>query len=264
MKLTATNLSFGYGHGLIGEAVDITINGGVTCLLGPNGAGKTTLFKTMLGLLTPSHGTVTLDEKPLTNWRREDLARAVAYVPQAHAVLFPFTVRDVVLMGRAARVPAFAAPSRSDIAIADACLDRLGLSHLADRPYTEISGGERQIALIARALAQEPSILIMDEPTASLDYGNQLRVLSHVRTLASQGISVVLSTHNPEHALLCADRVALFHERRIIAIGAPGDVLTAAAIKQLYGVDVVIGRLPGSAAATIAPVPFDKEIHNGP
>lgn len=264
MKLAAENLSFGYGRGLVGEAITLEIDGGVTCLLGPNGAGKTSLFKTLLGLLSPSAGRVVLDGRPLGDWRRQDLARAIAYVPQAHAALFPFSVRDVVLMGRAARVPAFAAPSRADIAMADSCIDRLGLSHLADRPYTEISGGERQIALIARALAQEPSILIMDEPTASLDYGNQLRVLSYIRALAAQGIGVVLSTHNPEHALLCADRVALYHQQRIVALGPPEAVLTAEAIKRLYNVDVVIGRLPGSAAATIAPLlfgsPHDKEI----
>src|SRR4030095_13678221 len=120
---------------------------------------------------------------------------------------FPFTVRDVVLMGRTAHIDLFATPSARDIEVAEEMLDLLGIVHLADQPYTEISGGERQITLVARALAQEPKILVMDEPTASLDFGNQVRVLSEIKALAGRGIAVILSTHDPDQAFLCAHRV---------------------------------------------------------
>ncbi len=254
MRLDLENLGFGYGARTVGSGVTLTVGEGeVLALLGPNGDGKTTLFKTMLGLLPPKEGEVRLDGVPLAGLSRTERAKKIAYVPQAHAALFPFKVRDVVLMGRAARLAPFAAPAKRDREIASQALDRLGMSHLATRPYTEISGGERQMALIARALAQEPKILVMDEPTASLDYGNQMRVLSHIRRLAGEGISVILSTHNPDHVFMIADRVALLHDGALAALGRPNDVLTAERLKQLYDIDVVIGALPGSDTLVCSP-----------
>lgn len=222
-------------------------------LFGPNGAGKTTLFKTLLGLVPLRAGTIRLDGQPIGSWSGRDRASRIAYVPQAHAALFPFTVEELVLMGRAPHVGLFATPGRHDREVAAATLERLGIDHLANRAYTEISGGERQIALIARALAQEPSILVMDEPTASLDYGHQMRVLDRVRELAGEGVSIVLSTHNPDHAFRVADRVALVFQSRIVALGTPDAVLTVTALKQLYDIDVVIGTLAGSDARLCAP-----------
>ncbi len=252
--LELRNLSFGYPGRTIGQKMTLTIGRGeVLALLGPNGAGKTTLFKTMLGLLKPKAGDVLFDGLPLGGMSAGERAKRIGYVPQAHAALFPFTVRDVVLMGRAAQVAPFAAPSGSDHAIAMDALDRLGMAHLADRPYTEISGGERQMALIARALAQQPKALVMDEPTASLDYGNQMRVLSHVRRLSADGMAIVLSTHNPDHVFMVADRVALLHDGALADLGAPADVLTPARVKQLYGIDVVMGTLPGSRFQVCSP-----------
>jgi iron complex transport system ATP-binding protein len=254
MRLELENLAFGYGDRTIGEGVDLSLREGeIVALLGANGAGKTTLFKTVLGLLAARGGEIRLDGRPLSAWSRRERAMRIAYVPQAHAALFPFTVRDVVLMGRAARLPLFATPGRRDVETAMRMLSGLGMAHLAGRPYTEISGGERQMTLIARALAQEPAILVMDEPTASLDYGNQMRVLSHIRRLTARGLSIVLSTHNPDHAFLIADRVALLHEARLAALGAPEDVLTPRALKQLYDIDVVIGSVAGSPARLCAP-----------
>ncbi|MBY5571749.1 ABC transporter ATP-binding protein [Rhizobium leguminosarum] len=254
MKLDIRDLAFGYGARTVGSGVTLTVaEGEVLALLGPNGAGKTTLFKTMLGLLPPQDGEVRLDAVPLAGLSRTERARKIAYVPQAYVALFPFTVRDVVLMGRAARLAPFSAPAKHDREIAAQALDRLGMTHLAMRPYTEISGGERQMALIARALAQEPQILVMDEPTASLDYGNQMRVLAHIRRLAGAGISVILSTHNPDHVFMVADRVALLHEGVLAALGTPNDVLTPERLKQLYDIDVVIGALPGSDTRVCSP-----------
>ncbi|SFA95985.1 iron complex transport system ATP-binding protein [Rhizobium sp. NFR07] len=252
--LELRDLSFGYGARTIGSSVSLTLGPGeILALLGPNGAGKTTLFKTMLGLLPPQAGDVLFDGASLATLSRAERAKRIAYVPQAHAALFPFKVRDVVLMGRAAQVAPFSAPGRRDREVAAGALDRLGMSHLGERPYTEISGGERQMTLIARALAQEPKILVMDEPTASLDYGNQMRVLSHVRRLAAEGMAIVLSTHNPDHVFMVADRVALLHEGRLAGLGQPAEVLTPATVKRLYDIDVVMGVLPGGSFQVSSP-----------
>jgi iron complex transport system ATP-binding protein len=156
---------------------------------------------------------------------------------------FPFALREVALMGRTARIPIFGAPSRHDREVAEEMLGALGIRHLAARPYTEVSGGERQLTLIARALAQEPEILVMDEPTASLDFGNQVRVLEEVQRLARRGIAVVMSTHDPDQAFLCADQVAILHEGRLVRLGSPREVITREALRQVYGVEVEVIRI---------------------
>jgi iron complex transport system ATP-binding protein len=241
VMLAAERLAFGYRGVPIGYDIDLAVERGeVLCLLGPNGSGKTTLFKTLLGLLPAQGGRVSIAGRPLGDYKPAELAQRVAYVPQAHGAFFPFTVRDVVLMGRAARIGLFASPGRHDRDAADAALATLGIGHLAPRVYTEISGGERQMALIARALAQEPAVLVMDEPTANLDFGNQARVLACIRRLADRGLAIVLSTHDPDHAFACATRVALLHGGKIVAAGRPETTVTPANLKRLYGVDVAI------------------------
>jgi iron complex transport system ATP-binding protein len=240
-RLAVDGLSFGYPGRVVGRDVSLALSGGeVMCLLGPNGGGKTTLFKTVLGLLPPVAGAVAVDGEPTAGWTRARRALAFGYVPQAAAGLFPYTVRDVVLMGRTARVGLFATPSRHDREVAGATIDALGIGHLADRPYTEVSGGERQLSLVARALAQEPCVLVMDEPTASLDFGNQVRVLAEVQSLATRGIAVILSTHDPDQAFLCADRVAVLHHGTLFRVGRPADVLTPPLLREVYGVDVTV------------------------
>ncbi len=216
------------------------------CLLGPNGCGKTTLFRTVLGLLAPLAGEVRVQGQPVHSWPRAEFARRVGYVPQAQAGVFGFEALDMVLMGRAARLPALARPSSADRALAPGCLEQLGIAHLALRPYTELSGGERQLVLIARALAQEPALLVMDEPTASLDFGNQIRVLDQIAALRARGMAVLLSTHQPEHALQVADRIALLGRDGLQACGAAAQVATPAALAALYGVSeaAVAARLP--------------------
>ncbi len=250
--LEARGLAIGYRHHPVGEGIDLALDAGeVLCLLGPNGGGKTTLFRTLLGILPPLAGTVRVAGRPLADWSRSPLATQLAYVPQSHAGLFAFTVEDVVLMGRTARLARFSTPSAHDRDIARACLARLGIGHLAERIYTEISGGERQLALIARALAQEATILILDEPTASLDFGNQLRVLKEIDALKAQGLSILMSTHQPEHALRVADRVALLKTGRIVEQG-PRALATAETLAALYGADAgeVARSLPQLTAGT--------------
>jgi iron complex transport system ATP-binding protein len=243
--LEVCDLAFGYPGTLVGEGVSFALGTGeVLCLLGPNGSGKTTLFKTVLRLLAPRGGRVTVAGESVDRWSRSRLARVFGYVPQAQLGVFPFTVRDVALMGRTAHIGAFSAPSRGDQAVAEEMLALLGIHHLGERLYTEVSGGERQLALIARALAQEPSILVMDEPTASLDFGNQIRVLSEVDALARRGMAVIMSTHDPDHAFLCADRVALLRAGgHLVGIGPPADIITRESLRAIYGVEVDLERL---------------------
>jgi len=239
--LRAERLAFGFPGRTVGEGIDFTLAPGeVLCLLGPNGGGKTTLIRTLLGLLAPHAGSIHLNQTPLQDLNRSEIARTVGYVPQAHAGAFAYSVRDMVLMGRTAHMNLFAAPSAQDRNAATQAIETLGIATLADRAFTEISGGERQLALVARALAQAPQVLVMDEPTSSLDFGNQVRVLGHVRRLAAQGIAVLMSSHQPDQALQCADRALLLAEGKAIALGAPREVVTPASLKRLYGVDVRI------------------------
>ncbi len=245
MRLDVQDLAFGYAGKEVGRGVSFSLAGGeVLCLLGPNGGGKTTLFKTVLRLLAPHGGRVDVDGDSVAGWSRLRLARVFGYVPQAQLGVFPFTVAEIVLMGRTAHIGPFATPSRGDRAVAEEMLAALGIGHLGPRPYTEISGGERQLTLIARALAQRPAILVMDEPTASLDFGNQVRVLAEIEQLARRGIAVMLSTHDPDHAFLCAHRVALLHRGRLARLGPPAEVITRETLREVYGVEVTVTELP--------------------
>jgi iron complex transport system ATP-binding protein len=239
MMLAGHNLTIGYPDRVVGSGLDVTFNKGeVLALLGPNGGGKTTLLKTLLGLLAPKGGEVRLDGKPLAAHSIRERARLIAYVPQTHVATFAFTVQAVVLMGRAAHGNLFSRPSAADRAVAAAVLERLGIAALADRPYTMISGGERQLVLLARALAQEPHFVVLDEPTASLDFGNQGKVLREIRALAQSGHGVLFTTHDPNHALRAADRAYLIRDGRRIADGKVADVLTREQLAALYGTPV--------------------------
>lgn len=252
VRLLVEDLAIGYPGRRIGTGLDLSAGpGDVLCLLGPNGSGKTTLFKTVLGLLPPQGGRVRIEGRPLTDMSRVQIARAVAYVPQAHVAPFAFTGLEMVMMGRTARLGPFAQPGRGDERVAREALERLGIGDLAAADFTRLSGGQRQLVLIARALSQEAALLVMDEPTASLDFGNQARVLAEVAALAAHGLTVVLSTHDPDHALAIGTRVALLHEGRIVAAGAPAQALQADALSRVYGVDVRIERLGDGRAVCL-------------
>jgi iron complex transport system ATP-binding protein len=246
--LSVENLAFGFPGRTIGRGVSFALEAGeVMCVLGPNGGGKTTLFRTLLGLLEPHGGSIQLDSFSLETLSRAEIARRVGYVPQGHTGYFAFTVREFVLMGRTAHLGIFSAPGRKDLAIASRVLESLGIAHLADKPVTEISGGERQLALVARALAQEPKLLVLDEPTASLDFGNQVRVLQRISALAGSGMSILFSSHDPDHAFLCARRALLLAEGRVLEIGAPRAVIRPDTLEHLYGVSVKVIELGGGA-----------------
>ena len=256
MKLEAIELDFGYRGHRVGSGVSLAVEAGqVLCLLGPNGSGKTTLFKTLLGLLPAQGGRVLMGGADVSSLSRGDVAGLVSYVPQAHAAFFPFTVREVVLMGRTAHLGVFSSPSRNDREVADAALERLRLAALADAVYTRISGGERQLTLIARALAQDARIIVMDEPTANLDFGNQVRVMEHIQALAQSGIGVLLSTHDPDQAFLCAHRVAMLHGGRLVRFGAPEDAINADSLRAIYGVEVKLAWIETAGGSRPVCVP---------
>jgi iron complex transport system ATP-binding protein len=241
LMLQVRDLAFGFPSHTVGRGVSFSLAAGeVLCVLGPNGGGKTTLFRTVLGLLKKHSGAVTLENDSIESLPRDEIARRAGYVPQGHSAYFAFTLREFVLMGRTSRMGAFSAPGSRDREVAEGALEALGIAQLADRPVTEVSGGERQLALVARALAQQPRLLVMDEPTASLDFGNQIRVLQKVTELAATGISILFSSHDPDHALLSAHRALLLGEGRALEIGAPKDVIRSDTLERLYGVPIRI------------------------
>ncbi len=202
--------------------------------------GKTTLFKSILGLLKMQEGFLELDGKDMTRLSRAQIAQVIGYIPQAHNPPFPFKVIDVILMGRTAHLGVFASPGEKDEKIAEEVIDSLNIRHLRDKIYTEISGGEKQLVLIARALTQKPRLLVMDEPTAALDFGNQLLVLSHIQKLAKMGLGIVMASHFPDHAFLYSSKVILLKSGGIYAAGHPSEVITERSLKDLYGVNVKI------------------------
>jgi iron complex transport system ATP-binding protein len=245
MRLTARDLSIGYRGHLVGSGISLALAPGeVLCLLGPNGAGKTTLFRTLLGLQRALGGAVLLDGRPIDRMRPAEIARVMAYVPQAHVTEFSYSVLDVVLMGRTARLRSFASPGSEDRRIALDKLRSLGIADLAGEDYTQISGGQRQLVLIARALTQGAPFLVMDEPTASLDFGNQAMVLARIRELAAEDYGIVLSTHDPDHALLVATRVAIITDGGLKAVGKTRDIVTAEALSALYRTEVQVEETP--------------------
>lgn len=237
--LQASDLSVGYPGHVVGSSLSLSLRAGeVLALLGPNGCGKTTLLKTLLGLLPALGGAVHLQGKPLAQWPLAGRAREIAYVPQGQASTFGFTAIEMVLMGRTAHQGLLARPGAQDRAIAHSALQRVGMAHLADRSVHRISGGERQLVLIARALAQQPRAVLLDEPTASLDFGNQGLVMRAIRTLAGEGLAVLFTTHDPNQALRCADRAVLMREGRVVAEGAVDQVIEAKGLHALYSAGV--------------------------
>jgi len=242
--LAASALHFSYGNRPVLQGMDLEVHAGeVLALLGANGSGKSTLMRLLLGLLKPAAGVVSLEGRPMTRWSRREIACRVAYVPQSQHVPFPYRVREFVALGRIPRGGLFGRMSRHDQQVVEKALERLAIGHLAERIFTQLSGGQRQLCLIARALVQEAPVIVMDEPDTGLDYGNQWRLISLVRELSREGWAFILSTHHPEHALNGATRALLLHAGRMVANGDPAKVVSAAHIDRLYGLRVNCHKL---------------------
>jgi len=253
--LSARGLHFAREGRTVLADVSIDIAPGTfTGLLGANGSGKTTLLRLLLGLIEPADGTVTLDGTPLRTLPRRTIAASMAYVPQAHVAAFPFTVAEVVMMGRTPAIGWGARHTASDRqAVADA-LARMGMTGFATRSYAALSGGERQSVLIARALAQGSRVLLLDEPTAALDLGQRTRVMQVLSDLAAEGRSIVMSVHEPDLVLRWCDRALLLKRGQVIANGATAQAVTAGHLSEIYGLPLRIASStgPGNGATVVA------------
>lgn len=243
MSIRIFNLTCGYkGHAVISGFDAVVEQGSVFCLLGPNGVGKTTLFRTMLGLLPAIGGSVEVDGEETLHCSDKHRAKLLSYVPQAHTPPFAFTAADVVVMGASAVGGMFGRPGASNYDVAQRAMDELGILDLAPRAYTELSGGQRQMVLIARAVAQGSRYLMMDEPCASLDLGNEARVLEAVKNLARKGFGVVMTTHSPAHVAQCEARGVLLMRDGSRVTGGVEELLDSQALSRAYGVDVAVGK----------------------
>ena len=227
--IEAKGVRFSYGKNEILHGVDFAAQKGqLIAVLGPNGAGKSTLFRCL--------GSITIEGREVKNMQPREIAAKVAYIPQTHTPTFHYTVLEMVLMGTTHRVRGLQSPGEKELAIARGALAQVGIADMENRSYGRLSGGEQQLVLIARALAQQTELLIMDEPTSSLDYGNQLRVMQRVRALARQGYTILLSSHNPQQALLFSDRILALHDGVICADGTPEKVITPELLETLYSI----------------------------
>ncbi|MEA4891341.1 MAG: ABC transporter ATP-binding protein [Peptococcaceae bacterium] len=257
IKVDGVHFSYGKQEILKGVSFDMEKDE-FMCILGANGCGKTTLLKTMLGFLTPQEGSVSLYGQDVHKMDEKELAKKVAYIPQTHNPPFPFTVKDVVLMGRTPHLSRACIPSPKDLDIAGESMARLGIERYAEKRYTELSGGQRQMVIIARALTQQPDILIMDEPTASLDFGNQYVVLAQMLRLAKGGMSILMVTHNPDHALYCADRIMAMRGGRIVRLGESRSVVNEPTMQSIYNMTIKVRDVtisPGCDSTVCIPVP---------
>ena len=244
MSIEVVNLSFSYGDRPILKQVSFAAQENqLLSILGANGVGKSTLFRCMLGLLKGYSGEILLHGKNLKTMSIMEIANSVAYIPQSHYPSFNYSVFDMVLMGTTHQVSMISKPGKKQLQLVEQALERLGISHLKNRGYIHISGGERQLVLMARALVQQAKILILDEPTANLDYGNQIRVLNQIKSLAKEGYTIIQSTHNPDQTFLFSDTVMAMKNGKIAAWGQPGDIFTEDLIRNLYAAEVTINSL---------------------
>ena len=255
MELQLRQLSFSYPGRPVFSGLSLTLRSGqVLCILGPNGAGKTTLLSCIMGLLHPAGGQVLLDGADAGSLTPRQLAQCVSFVPQLIVPTFDYEVLEYVVTGCAPRLGTFQRPSREHYEQGMAALEKMGIAHLAHACYTQISGGERQQVSIARALAQRSALILMDEPTAHLDYGNQMKVLRTVCALAGEGYAVALTTHNPDHALLLDDQVAVLDRSGRFTCGPCTQIMTEPFLQALYGLPLTLCYVPQAGRpACVAP-----------
>lgn len=242
--IQVNNAFFSYGDKEVFSSLSFNIkNGEIFCIVGPNGCGKTTLLNTILGLLKLKHGDILIDNSNIKDYSPKLLAEKIAYIPQIHQRTFPYKVKEVVLMGRAYNTSIFSSPSKEDMLVAENAMEKAGILNLADKPYTQISGGECQLVMIARALAQQPKIIVMDEPTSHLDFKNELVLLEAAVDLVSrENITIMMATHVPNHAFFFETRhipttTALMNNGTFESIGSPQEVLNENNIESIYNIN---------------------------
>jgi len=258
MLLKIESLRGGYGD--IDVVKDISCaadKGEIVCLVGPNGCGKTTLFRLILDLIPATSGSIQIDSKCTKELSTRELASLIAYVPQHHAPIFSYTSLDIVIMGRASHFSAFDAPKSIDRDAAFDALEKLNIVHLANRKYTSLSGGERQMVLISRALCQAAKVIVMDEPGANLDYANQQLLMDVITDLAAKGYCIIMSTHSPEHPISIGHKTLLMKQGDMVAFGKSSDVITAENLRAVYGIEmdvVTVNDRYGAARSICIPV----------
>lgn len=259
--LDISALSFAYKRLPVLRSVNFSAGPGeLIAVLGPNGAGKSTLFRCILGFLKGYEGRISIDGTDTRELSRREMSKRIAYIPQASFPAFNYTVLDTVLMGLTHEINIISSPAKEHIDRAKQTIEELGIGNLCNRGFSEISGGERQLALIARALVQNSHILIMDEPTANLDYGNQCHVMRRISQLSDKGYIVIMSTHNPEHAFLYVDRAVILNEGLVIADGKPEKVLTEQLIREVYGVDTLLCDIDAGGRQTKVCIPLNSNL----
>ena len=259
MPIEVKNLSFSYGDRPVLHDISFSVGKGeFLSILGPNGVGKSTLFRCLLGLLSGYEGQVLVDGVDARRFSPREAAKHIAYIPQSSRSVFNYSVFDIVLMGRTSGLSTFRSPGKKDRELCQWALEKVGIPHLQDRCYHRLSGGEQQLVLIARALVQKAPILMLDEPTANLDFGNQLLVLEQAKSLAREGYTVIQTTHHPEQSYMYSDRILALRKGRVLTEGTPKAVLTEETIRALYGVDVQVVSLYHDSARICIPAHITK------
>ncbi len=238
--------------------------GEILGIIGPNGSGKSTTLRLMSGVLPPQAGNVLWQGRPLAELRRSELARHLAVVPQDTTIEFPFSVMEVVLMGRAPHLGGFAFEGDADVRVAQAALQRTDTLHLAHRFIHELSGGERQRVILARALAQQPEVLLLDEPGAFLDIRHAVEIYDLLRDLQAEGMTIATVLHDLNLAALYCDRVALLKAGRLVRLGPPSDVITYATLTAVYDTEVYVDINDVTGAVNVLPLsrPFRERLRS--
>lgn len=256
MKLEIRDISFSYSGKEILSSVSFILNSGdVTALLGRNGSGKTTLMRLILGFIKPDSGAIMLDGRDIREMSSKDRAKVIAYIPQKLSDAYPYSVFDSVMMGRAPSLSVFSSPKEKDREKAEEALALLGISNLKDRNVNTLSGGERQLVLIARAITQEASFMVMDEPTSALDYANALMVMEKTEELRKEGYGILYSTHNPELALQNCSSVILLSETHSEYIENPGMLKDGKKLSALYGRNLSVRSIDTEKGERLVCVP---------
>lgn len=251
--LEVADLTFAYKQQNILQNISFKLGYGQSvCVLGKNGVGKSTLFKCLLRMLKPRTGSIKINDQSIQMCSRNELSQLISYIPQNQRGTFHFTVFEMVLMGTTARLKNYQQPGKIENELAESALNALNISHLKNRSYSEISGGEQQLVIIARSVAQQSKIIIMDEPCANLDYGNQIMVLEMIQKLAEEGYLIIQATHDPNHALQYADYVLILQEGCLLQ-GEPKKILTSQQLEAIYHVPITVHQLNSAEQSICLP-----------